>query len=392
MATVRRVPDTDLDRYRRLIDYAFYPEDGPPGPDSEIPDRIADRYGVYDERGRLVATAALYEFDARLRDEWTTVGGIAAVSSPPEHRQGGNIRLLCRELLDICRERGLSVATLWPFSHTFYRQFGWATTNKYTEYELPPRQLAAAGTTAGGRFDPVGPDDWERLEDVQRAHGAGTTLSRKRSEEWWRTRTFDHDDETPWAYAWVEDDTVQGYVIYTFERGDDGRRLRVLEISAADEHARRHLLGLLGAHDSQAETVRLTVAEETRLLDTVDDPDAVECSVHTGPMARISDLPEALRTCPYPEDVQYRVVLDVSDPLSVVDGRYELSVTDGAGDCERTDAEPDVTVEVGTLSQLVVGYRDVASLGDGELDCGAATKENLRRLFPSTRVCLREFF
>lgn len=392
MATVRRVPETDLDRYRRLIDYAFYPEDGPPGPDSEVTDRIADRYGVYDERGRLVATGALYEFDARLRGVWRTVGGIAAVSSPPEHRQGGNVRLLCRELLEICRDHGQDVVALWPFSHSFYRQFGWATTNKYTDYELPPEQLAAAGRTDRGRFEPVGPDDWERLEDAQRGHGEGTTLSRKRSEDWWRKRTFDHDDETPWAYAWIEDDTVRGYVIYTFERDDDGRRLRVLDFSAVGEQARRHLLGFLGTHGSQVETVRLTVAEETTLLDAVDDPSAVECSIHTGPMARVSDVPAALAACPYPDDVDATIAFDVSDPLSVVDGCYELSVSDGSGDCERTDADPDVSLGVGILSQMLVGYRDAFALDSGELDCERPIKERLERLFPPTRVCLREFF
>jgi predicted acetyltransferase len=392
MATVRRVPEADLERYRRLTDYAFTPEDGPPGADPEIPDRIADRYGLYDEQGRMIATGALYEFEARLRGDWAEVGGVAAVSSPPEYRREGNIRLLCRELLEHCRDRDLSLAALWPFSHDFYEQFGWAISNKYTDYEMPPEQLAAAGTTSGGRFEPVGPDDWERLESAQRAHGEGTTLSRKRSEDWWRKRTFDHDDETPWAYAWVRDGETRGYVIYTFESGDDGRRLRVLDVSAADADARRHLLGFLGTHDSQAETVRLTLAEESALLDAVDDPRAVECSINAGPMVRISDVPSALAACPYPDDAETTVVFEVSDPLSVVDGCYELTVGGGTGDCERTDAEPGVSLGVGTLSQMLVGYRDASALEAADLGCDEATKEQLDRLLSSTQVCLREFF
>jgi len=392
MPTVRRVPDTDLDRYRRLIDYAFHPEDGPPGPDREIPDRIADRYGVYDEEGQLLATGALYELESRLRGEWVTLGGVAAVSSPPEHRRGGNVRLLCRAMLEECRDRGIGIAALWPFSHPFYRQFGWALANKYTVYEAPPEQLAAAGRTDCGDFKPVGPDDWERLEQVQRAHGEETTLSRKRSEQWWRKRTFDHGDDTPWAYAWLRDDEIRGYVVYTFESGDDGRRIRVHDFSAADREARQHLLGLLGTHDSQVETVKLVLAEETTLLDSVENPDDVECSIRAGPMIRLSDVPVALEACPYPDDVETNVVFEVSDPLSVVDDRYELSVTDGCGTCEQTSAEPDATVDVGRLSQLVVGYRDVDGVrGDG-LDCSETVGNRLKTLFPTTKVRLREFF
>ena len=392
MPTVRRVPDTDLERYRRLIDYAFYPEEGPPGPDSEIPDRIADRYGVYGEAGRLLATGALYEFDARLRGEWTTLGGVAAVSSPPEHRRGGNVRLLCRSLLEECCDRGLGMAALWPFSHDFYRQFGWDIANKFTDYETSPEQLAAAGRTDSGSFEDVGPDDWERLEATQRAHSEGTTLSRKRSEDWWRKRTFDHGDDTPWAYAWRRDGEIQGYVVYSFESGDDGRQLTVSDFSAADHEARQHLLGLLGTHDSQVATVTLTLAQETDLLDSANDPSDVECSIRAGPMIRMSDVPLALEACPYPDDVDTSVVFEVSDPLSVVDGRYELSVSDGSGTCEQTSAEPDATVDVGTLSQLVVGYRDVDAVRGDRLDTSEEVGKRLKTLFPTTTVCLREFF
>ncbi|MFW6435679.1 MAG: GNAT family N-acetyltransferase [Halovenus sp.] len=391
MATVRRVPESDFERYRRLIDYGFMPEDGPPGPDREIPDRIADRYGVYDTQGRLVTTGALYELEARLRETWVTLGGLAAVSTPPEHRRGGNARLICTELLEECRDRGIGLTALWPFDHAFYRQFGWALANTYTTYEAPPAQLASAGTTERGRYEEVGPDDWQRLEAVQRAHGEGTTLSRKRSEAWWRRRTFDHGDETPWAYAWLENGDLRGYVVYSFERrAEGGRRLEVSDFSAADRTARRHLLGLLGRHDTQAQVVQLKLAAESSLLETVADPGEVKCSIRAGPMVRICDVPRALEACPYPDHVETQVVFEVRDPLSVVDGQYELTVSDGTSECAPTTGDVDATADVGTLSQLVVGAREVGDLE--ELDCESDIETRLERVFPTTTVCLREFF
>ncbi|MEF8826241.1 MAG: GNAT family N-acetyltransferase [Halapricum sp.] len=390
MPTVRHVPESDLDRYRRLIEYAFSPEDGP-GLDEEPPDRIAARYGLY-ENDQLLTTGALYGLDARLRSDWTTVGGIAAVSSPPEHRGSGNVRRLLRGLLSESRERGYGLTALWPFEHDFYRQFGWAIANRYTTYELSPEQLATAGTTSRGTYERVGPDDWERLEAAQRAHGEGRTLSLRRSEDWWRQRTFDDGDDQPWAYAWLADSEVRGYVVYTFEAGADGQILRVRDFSAADRAARRHLLGLLGTHDSQAETVELTLAEEADLLDAVSNPEDVACSTHAGPMIRVSDVELALEQCPYPEDASGRVAVDVSDPMGVDDGRFELAVEDGVGVCEATTSDPDAKVDVGTLSQLVVGYRDISVIRGQGLDCDDAIADRLRALFPPETVCLREFF
>lgn len=388
MPTVRRVPESDFERYRRLIEYAFHPEDGPSA-ELTIPDRIADRYGLYDDRDRLLATGALYELDVRLREAWTTVGGVAAVSSPPEHRQSGNVEHLLRELLEVCRERGLAIAALWPFEHAFYRQFGWAIANRYTTYELPPEQLASAGTTERGTYERVGPDDWERLEAVQRAHGEGTTLSLARSEQWWRDRTF--GDDPPWAYAWDDGDGLRGYVTYTFESGDDGGVLAVDDFSAADREARRHLLGLLGTHDSQAERVELTLAEEAALLDAVADPGAVSCSIHAGPMVRVSDPGLALASCPYPDGIDARVNVDITDPIGA-DHRVELTVEDATGACEPTRAEPDATVDVGTLAQLLAGYQDVSAVFGRGLECDQATADTLSALFPPGNVQLREFF
>ncbi|QSG06422.1 GNAT family N-acetyltransferase [Halapricum desulfuricans] len=387
MLAVRRVPESDFDRYRQLIQYAFHPEDGP---QSELtaPERIADRYGLYED-DRLVATGALYELEARLRGSWTTVGGIAAVSSPPEHRRSGNVERLLDGLLAKARDRGLGLAALWPFEHAFYRQFGWAIASRYTTYELPPEQLAAAGTTERGTFERVGPDDWERLEAVQRAHGAGTTLSIRRSEQWWRNRTF--GDDPPWAYAWLDGGEPRGYVTYTFETAGEEDVLRTEDFSAADREARRHLLGLLGTHDSQVGTVEFTLAEEAALLDAVSDPEAVSCSMHAGPMIRVTDPELALESCPYPGDVDARVALEVTDPIGD-DRRLGLTVEDGAGVCAPTEADPDATLDVGTLAQLLVGYRAVEDVRGRGLDCDEETAATLEALFPRENVQLREFF
>ncbi|QSG11248.1 putative acetyltransferase [Halapricum desulfuricans] len=387
MPSVRRVPDSDLERYRRLVQYAFHPEDGPQS-ELTVPERIADRYGLYED-GRLVATGALYELDARLRGSWTTIGGIAAVSSPPEHRRSGNVERLLDGLLAEARDRELGLAALWPFEHAFYRQFGWAIASRYTTYELPTEQLAAAGTTTGGTYGRVDPDDWERLETVQRAHGEGTTLSMARTEQWWRNRTF--GDDPPWAYAWRDGGEFRGYVTYTFETAGEDDVLRVEDFSAADQKARDHLLGLLGTHDSQVGTVELTLAEEAALLDAVADPEAVTCSIHAGPMIRVADPVLALASCPYPDDVAARVVLEFTDPIGD-DRQFELAVEDGAGTCAPTRAAPDATLDVGTLAQLLVGYRTVEDVRGRGLDCDEETAATLAALFPQENVQLREFF
>ncbi|WP_436925733.1 GNAT family N-acetyltransferase [Halosimplex amylolyticum] len=396
---VRPLTADRFDEFRAIVDYAFHPEAGPQEYDEE-PERIADRYGAFAGED-LVSVCGHYDFRANLRGEWVPLAGLAAVATPPEHRREGHVAALIDDALD--RWRGESpLAALWPFSRSYYAQFGWATAGTYAKVTCPPDQLAFARGTAEGRARPADADDWREFRDVHEAAAEATTLAlRRRAEPWWRERVFREDaDERPWASVWERDGEAAGFVIYSFEDAGPGfgdRRLSVDDVAAVDNEAYRGLLGFLADHDSQASEVALQ-SDRTDLLDLVPDPDAVECETKTGPMVRIVDVPAALEACPYPDGVTAAVVLDVTDGTAEWnDGRFRLTVEDGCAECaavDESEGEPDATVDVGTLSQLVVGYHDLpAARRVGDLAVAdESTADALAALFPPERTYLRTFF
>lgn len=393
MARFRRVPPARHERYQQLLDYAFDAESGPQTYEDGLPDRLGERWGLFDN-DELVTTCTLYGFDTRVRGEWMTIGGLAAVASSPEHRREGNVREMITDAIREYRDRGIGWIALWPFDYGFYRQLGWGTANKFSKYEFAPEALSFAADYDDGHFERIDADDWERLRPVQLAHGEGTTLSRRRSEDWWRERVFDYWGETPYVYAWVRDEEVRGYIVYTIREEDDERTFRVIDLSHVDHEAYLHLLRFIHVHESQTQHVELYRSEETALLDQVDDPRAVTCTVDTGPMIRLGDVRSALSRHPYPEDVTERVVLDVTDPLCRHnDITVALTVTDQITDCSWSKLLPEGRVDVSTLSQLAVGYLDAEDARRyGGLDCDDETVQALSNLFPPERVCLREFF
>lgn len=393
MPTFRRVPRAQFERYQRLLDYAFQPESGPQEYEDGPPERLGERWGLF-EGDRLLTTCTLYDFDARWRGEWTTLGGLAAVASPPEHRRQGYVRQMIRAALREYRDRGIPWVALWPFDHGFYRRLGWGIANTFSRYECDPDALERAAAAPAGSFEPMAPDDWEQLRPTQLAHGERTTLSLRRSEDWWRERVFERWGTEPYVYAWRDDGEVRGYLVYEIETDDEERTLRVYEWSHADFEAHRQLLRFLYTHDSQVSTVRLYQPEGSALLDLVDDPEAVECTVDAGPMVRLGDVRVALSRIEYPEAVDERVILDVNDPLvEWNDARLALTVGEGQGDCSKTVTPPDAIVDVNTLSQLAAGYFEVDEARRlGSLDCDEETADALSRLFPPETVCLREFF
>ena len=234
--------------------------------------------------------------------------------------------------------------------------------SKLATYTCPSDALAF-GRDAPGTLHRVEPDDWERLQTVDEVIGRDRDLVHCRDEQWWRERVFrtiGGDDR--YVYALERDGDVHGYVAYTVESGDDGRRLVSYYSGAADHAAYRGLLGFLSNHDSQVDEVELCRHAGDSLLDAVPEPDAVECEVHSGAMVRAVDIVDALETVPYPEGCTETLALDVDDDTADWnDDQFELAVSDGRGECHRvTESDPDATLAVGTLTQVLVGHHSVA--------------------------------
>ncbi|WP_423745031.1 GNAT family N-acetyltransferase (plasmid) [Haladaptatus sp. SPP-AMP-3] len=392
MPDYRPIPAIYEDEYRRFLRYAFEPENGlQADEDDDDESELGDRRGVFDGDD-LRCVCKHYWFTARIRGDWHEMAGLSAVASPPESRRRGLVRDMLAESLAEYRENEVYFSALWPFSYEFYRKYGWATANKHTKYETTPDALDLDIEPAG-EFRPLDADDWELLVPAFDAMTEGYALSTDRTEDWWRERIFKSWKRDPYVYAWMREDEARGFIVYTVHDEGDGKRFKVWELTAMDDEAYRHLLRFVQYHDSQVETVELTyVPESTDLLDIVANPRDVDCEINAGPMFRLVDVPRALESIAY--DADATVVLRVTDPLAAWnEGTFELD-TDDVVRCERTDADPDVTIDVNTLSQLVVGYHaveDAERFGNLTVETGDA-RATLAELFPERDVFLTEGF
>ncbi|MFC4357248.1 enhanced intracellular survival protein Eis [Halobium salinum] len=408
----RPIPDDHRDAFGRLLRYAFRPQAGPPDEEDEEdrpehPDIYHPR-ALYDvdsgapdddlDADDMVVVCAYYDFSLRVRGEFHRVGGVSAVASPPEIRRQGHVGRLLRELHEELREEGVALAALWPFKYSFYRRYGYATATEYAHAEIAPDELSAVVADPAGRFRRVDPDDWADLAAVYEAWGPDS-LAMDRTEGYWRHRVLTGWQEDPYVYLWEDDDgEPRAYAVYRVQDGDDdGRTLQVWEFAHADDEGRRQLYRFLRDHDSQVETVTFAGPTETYLLETLEDPRAAELEFRPGPMVRVVDLEAAVADLSFPADAEGSVVLAVDDDhLPWNDGRFELSVAGGGGTCEPTDAEADVELDVGALSQLVAGFLSVDRLETyGDLTVVSETgAETLAAMFPPEEPApfLREGF
>jgi predicted acetyltransferase len=396
MPEFRAVPEDDVDDFRALLQYAFWPENGPPDDeDDEIPDssKLGRRYGLYDGDDPL-AVCKHIDFSVAVRGDYHDMHGLSAVATPPEHRRQGYVGEMLHESLATSRDDGVYLSALWPFKRSFYAQFGWATSNRMVRHELPPETLSFARGETGGEFVPLDADHWERFDAVHDADAADLDLTVDRTEEWWRKRVFSGWRDDPYVYGWERDGDLRAYLTYRFEDGDDGRVLSLDDWACADHDAQLAVLEFLADHDSQVESVTFWTGEHGDVVDLLPGLDDADAELGLGPMVRLVDVPGALEALSYPAEVSADLVLSVTDPLADWnDDTYRVTVDAGGATVERVDADPDAELGVGALSQLFVGYRtadDLATVGD--VDADAATVDALGGLFPERKTLLREGF
>ncbi|UPM42174.1 GNAT family N-acetyltransferase [Halocatena salina] len=394
MPEYRPISEAEYEEYTRLLHYAFSPAETyePTESRDDAPEwsTIAEERGLYADE-ELVSTVAHYWHALWLRGAYRDVAGVAEVSTPPKHRRNGYSRRLLSESLREYRDRDVNFAALWPFNHSFYRKLGWG--------RCSDRISIACGPAALGFVDRIDPpvhsdfvdleaDRWAALDRVYQ-NGNDHTLAMNRSEEWWRKRVFDWRTD-PYVVGWKRDGELRGYLVYTID-DDDQRTMAVDELGALDTEAYTELLRFCRYHDSQVDRVTIDT-NDVLVSDLVDDPSAVEIEICPGAMIRIVDVKRALSSLSYPADGS--VVLEVIDGIAEWnDRRFRLAVEGGEPTCTVTGDSPDVTVDIATLSRIVVGYRGVErATRAGGLRASRTDLETLTALFPETNPYLREWF
>lgn len=394
MATLRSVPESDRTRLRQILRYAFAPQQGPvsePGED-DWPPTLFEQRGLYDD-GELVSTCKRYSLSAWVREGVESIGGLGAVATPPEYRRRGYIRELCRQVLPEFEANGEALVALWPFQTGFYANLGWATVNDVLEFEFPPAVLPAHESE--GEFRLLDSAAWERLRVAEQAHNEDIALALRRSEQWWRERTLSAwtGGTEPYIYGYERNGTIAGYLVYTVA-DDEHETLQIKSFGVADEEATRALLNFLGTHGAQIERIALSHSadRDLSLFARVDEPRKVDCERATGPMARLTSA-DALELLTWPAQ-SVSCPMTVTDPLGETE-TIQFSVEDGAGTVLHRDSTADgLTVDIGTLTQLVLGSRSLADARKLD-DCQVGSDvpvEELEALFEPQAVALEEFF
>jgi len=373
---IRSVGNAELPVFGQVPDQAFN-SSLPPAKMLEF-DRLVvepERTLVAFDGDRAVGTTLAFSFGLTVPGgDIVGAAGISGVAVLPTHRRRGILSsLMCRQLTDIAAGSE-PVAALFASESAIYGRYGYGSAAEQYSFtfnrgdgRLRPLQGAAAqpGPTLRITEPRSAVAEMKAIYETTRSTRPGMLT---RHDGWWEASVADpeflREGNSPLRCVIAEDQSgPRGYALYAAKPdwGRDGMPAQVLfvrELLWTDPASAVALWADLLSRDLVTEIRTRMRPVDDPIQHLLVDPRRTRTRVSDGLWIRIVDLPEALMrrryTCPVD------LVIEVADPqLPANEGRWRL-VAGGLADdakptCERTSADPDITMPVAALGAAYLG-------------------------------------
>jgi predicted acetyltransferase len=344
-----------------------------PSEDGTEEDREADRFRALAPLERTVAafdgdamvgTLATFPLDVTVPGFATlAMAGTTMVTVQPTHRRRGVLTAMMRDHLDDAIGRGEALAGLWASEGAIYGRYGFGPATERDEVDAVQTHIEVSGP--GGEMRFIDLDQAAAvLAPVYDAVASMRPGMLSRTQAWWdRSTLYDSPRDrgamsAPRVAVHHTAGTADGYTLYDQKGGwDEGfgnGELRVWEVIATTEQAHTGLWRFLTNIDLFPRVKYWNMPVDDPLRWKVTDARRLVRKRHDGMWIRVLDVPAALAARSFAADGTIR--LGIADPfLPNIAGTYELTVSDGRGECRRTDRPADITLDIAALGSLYLG-------------------------------------
>ena len=352
--------------------------------------QTVDDWGAFDEDGRLMAHIINHRFESNLDGSVVRNGGVGGVSTLPEYRNSGAVRAIFKELLPEAYRNGEVISTLYPFNHAFYRKFGYETICLKDVYEFAPSVLKEYRFDGTARQWRSG-DSLEAYLQLYRRFAGEYNLSIYRSEEQFRKAHFEGEalKDRKFAYLLSENGQAVAYVIFQDVRHDPAAILKVEDIAWAGRSGFHGVLGFLARFTADYGTVVLPLPCGMELYTMIHSPDAYGISKHTNQnyMIRAVNAQQLLKAMRKPPQAAFTVEV-ADDLIPENNGVWAVSGETAA----KTDAAPDLSVDIRSLGQLAAGGISLREAEYREDVTVHGNRDTLEKVFVRKPILVQDHF
>lgn len=351
-------------------------------------------WAAFNEDGVMTAGLCTLPYQVNFDGKTVPMTGIGAVATLPEYRGNGAIRQIMIQAMRQMKEEGQVFSYLYPFSHEYYRKFG---------YEMCFLRRVARFPLAGlQNRKPFGKltffqknDDLSPYQTVHAKFISNYNLGIQRTLKSFKN-LLDQDPYVTrqYTYLWHNDSaTAKSYLTFKAGNGsENGVQMKILDFSWTDAEGLNGMLSCLGRFEAQFKEVFWEVPENVDIFGLVQEPYDIGLKIECGGMNRVVDAKKALENLKVSEG-EGRSVIRITDGfLPWNNETYEIHWQAGQMSVKETNQEPDTEITVQILARLVVGYYTPEA---AELSGHLVVKKNLdslTTLFPKKNTYINDRF
>lgn len=347
------------------------------------------QWGAFHEDGTLMAQIINNQYMSWLDGTLVRNGGIGAVSTLPEYRMEGAVKEIFKVLLAHAFTDGEVISTLYPFSHAFYRKFGYETVCWKNVYEFSPAVLRGYAFYGEASLWKQGMpvSGWTELYN-RFASSYNLAISRddramgeRLKGEYYKDRKF--------CYMLHENGKPVAYLIFQDIRHDPQAILDVQDLAWDGPDGLRAILGFLARFSADYGSIRLFLPRDIELLSLIRSPLAydIQKTTEQSYMIRVVNAATALETIKKPAGTSF--VIRITDDL-IPENNGTWKVTSDA--VSPTEEEPDLTVTEKALGQLVSGAVSLSEALYREDTVVTKNRETLDRIFVRKPILVEDHF
>ena len=346
-------------------------------------------WGAFHEDGTLMAHMINHQFISYLDGKQVRNGGIGAVSTLPEYRMEGGIREIFRKLIPHAYTEGEVISTLYPFSHAFYRKFGYETVCWKNVYQFSPAVLKGYAFRGEAKLWKQGcpAEEWTTL--YNRFASAYNLAIHRDDERMERHLKGEYYKDRKFCYLLREDGKAIAYMIFQDVHHDPQAILDVQDLAWDGVRGFQAILGFLARYSADYGTIRIFLPRDIELMSLIRSPMAydIQKTTEQNYMIRVINVVKALEAMKKPEECRFAI--RVSDELIPEnDGVWEVT---GNRVC-RTEREPDLRVSEKALGQLIAGAVSLSEALYREDTEVLGNREMLERVFIRKPILVEDHF
>lgn len=348
-------------------------------------------WGAFCEDKTMAAQVINHRFSTFFDGNRIENGGIGGVATLPEYREEGAVRSIFSKLLPHAYLNGEVISTLSPFSHSFYRKFGYETVCYRNDYELSSEILRDYHFNGTVKL-------WKNGESVRDftalyhrfAKDKNLAVFRDDSRMRGAHMQGDYLKDRRFCYLFRNEKGPIAYLIFLDVYHDPAAILKVEDLAFDGREGLEAILGFLSRFRSDYGTIQLRLPSGIELLSLIQSENSYDIKKETRQdyMVRVVNAGKLLSLMKKPVNSEF--VIRVTGDSEIPENNDTFLVGNEAA--KQTEKAPDLEVSIQALAQMAVGAIDLEEAFLRNDVTVFSNEDLLRKIFVRKKIYTAEDF